>query len=118
MTLIVLAVCSACNDAPTVPAAPPLDAAARVRGRALYRQYCALCHGVGADGRGVRHEGLGSAPADFTRASFSAQTPPARAFAHIRDGVPGTAMPAWRALSDDEMWALVAYVRSVGKEGP
>jgi mono/diheme cytochrome c family protein len=57
-------------------------------------------------------------PADFTRASFRAETSSARAFGRIRGGVPGTAMPAWRALSDPEVWDLVAYLRSVSSEGP
>jgi hypothetical protein len=32
----------------------------------------------------------------------------------IREGVHGTAMPGWKALPDDAIWDLVAYVLSVG----
>jgi hypothetical protein len=32
----------------------------------------------------------------------------------IREGVHGTAMPSWKALPDDAIWDLVAYVLSVG----
>ena len=33
-------------------------------------------------------------------------------FRRIANGIEGTPMPAATALSDDEIWALVAYVKS------
>ncbi|HLK10612.1 MAG TPA: cytochrome c [Candidatus Binatia bacterium] len=97
-----------------VPAARLASPAARRRGAALFAEHCALCHGERGDGRGVRHEGLSTAPRDFTDPAWQQRTSPRRAFFAIREGVPGTAMPSWRALDDAQTWDLVARVLSFG----
>lgn len=89
------------------------SAEARERGRDLYLQNCVLCHGKRADGRGVRSLGLDRMPADFTKPEWSGAAAPSRAYRAIREGVPGTPMPSWSALSDAEAWDLVAYLVSV-----
>ncbi len=88
--------------------------AARERGRALFLQHCAICHGLHADGRGIRSEGLDPAPADFTNPEFHESVTPRQIFYWIQNGVPGTAMPAWKIFSDRETWELAAYILSVG----
>jgi mono/diheme cytochrome c family protein len=90
---------------------------ARARGRDLFVRHCAICHGEGADGRGQRRYSLSGPPADFTDPSWSERTPPPRAFTVIRDGVPGTSMPAWKVLDEDQTWDLVAYLHSVAEHG-
>ena len=35
----------------------------------------------------------------------------------IREGLRGTPMPSWKALSEDDCWDLVAYVLSAAR-GP
>ena len=104
-----------------VPPMPPdllSSDAARERGRALYRDKCVLCHGERADGRGVRRWSLIPPPRDYTDPAWRAQATPSSVYVTIRDGVRGTAMPAWTALSEDEVWDLVAYVLSVAEQGP
>ena len=91
------------------------SAAARTRGRTLFRQHCAICHGVRGDGRGIRSEGLDPAPMDFTNPRWRESVARRRVFYWIRNGVPGTAMPAWRIFDDGETWDLVAYVLSAGQ---
>ncbi len=93
-------------------------AAARERGRALYLQNCALCHGVNADGRGVRREGLSGPPRDFTDATWQKRYSARRIFFTIREGVRGTSMSAWGSLSDADAWDLVAYIRSRERRSP
>jgi mono/diheme cytochrome c family protein len=88
---------------------------ARDRGRALYLQNCALCHGVRADGRGVRREGLSSSPRDFTDVTWQKRYSARRIFFTIREGVRGTSMSAWGSLSDADAWDLVAYTRSLDR---
>ena len=101
-----------------VPWSQVRSADARQRGRQLYLRYCVLCHGEHADGRGVRSLGLDRQPADFTSPQWSGDDAPARAYRAIREGVPGTPMPSWSALSEAESWDLVAYLVSVNKLGP
>ncbi len=96
-----------------VPVARLGDPAARQRGRELFARYCAICHGERGDGRGERRAGLSTTPRDLTDPTWQARTSSLRIFVALREGVPGTAMPSWAALSTDETWDLVAYVRSL-----
>lgn len=90
-------------------------AEAREGGRVLFVAHCVLCHGERADGQGLRREGLDQPPRDFTSAAWRSSVSPGRVFVAIRDGVPGSAMPGWRTLTDDELWDLTAYVLSVAQ---
>jgi putative heme-binding domain-containing protein len=83
---------------------PPRDAgpAAVQAGSALFRERCADCHG--ADAKGVRGP-------DLTRL-WTAQGSDERVFQTIRSGVPGSIMPS-SAAPDDELWAIIAYLRSI-----
>lgn len=116
---LVLSGCSPDRDLPppyrdlAVPEERLASADARARGGALYLQYCALCHGVEADGRGVRREGFSSPPRDFTDPDVRRRSSARRMFFEIREGVRGTAMPSWKSLAEGETWDLVAYLRSV-----
>ena len=87
---------------------------ARARGSGLFREHCALCHGERGDGRGVRREGLTRQPRDFTNPAWRASTSPRHVFYVIREGLPGTPMPSWRALSEQDAWDMTAYVLSLG----
>ena len=98
-----------------VPSAWLASQDARARGAALFRESCVLCHGERGDGRGVRREGLTSQPRNFTDPQWRASTSPRRVFFAIREGLHGTAMPSWKALSEQESWALTAYVLSLGE---
>ena len=88
--------------------------ASRERGRALFLEHCALCHGERADGRGVRREGLTSPPRDFTDPAWRRRTSPRHVFFTSREGSPRTPMPAWRVLDDARTWDLTAYLLAVG----
>ena len=94
-----------------------LDAAdSRERGRALFLVNCALCHGERADGRGLRRN-LSSPAASFTSPLWAETISPRTAFFVIREGRRGTPMPAFKILTDEETWDLVAYVMGVAKNG-
>jgi high-affinity iron transporter len=105
---------SGCSRDLDVPRERLASAEARERGRALFAEHCALCHGERADGRGARREGLSTRPRDFTDPVWRRQTPPRAVFAAIREGVPGTAMPSWKALDPDQTWDLVAFLLGSG----
>jgi high-affinity iron transporter len=117
-------VCQACGgpdrDLPAayrrmvVPEAALSDPAVRARGRTLFLEHCALCHGDRGDGHGVRREGLSQPPRDFTSAAWRASTSPRRVFFAIREGLAGTPMPGWKSLSEQDAWDMTAYVLSLG----
>lgn len=91
---------------------------ARERGRALFMQKCALCHGQRADGSGVRSKGLSGKPANFTSPEWRANATPKSVFQILSEGKRGTSMPAWPTMTDEQKWDVVAYVLSVAEEGP
>jgi len=92
------------------PAGNPLagDAAAVRQGQNIYRGRCAVCHGI--DAKGFRGSDLTTG--DWVHGGSDEQI--ART---IKAGVPGTEMPANPNLSDDEVWMLVAYLRTLGAPG-
>ncbi len=90
------------------------------RGERLYRQACAPCHGIGGDGQGPAAPGLHPRPHDFTTGMYKFRTTPLDAIPTdadlvrtIREGIPGTAMPAWKhLLSGSQQMALAQYLKT------
>jgi high-affinity iron transporter len=82
------------------------------RGRALFAQPCAACHGSEGRGDGPAGAALDPKPADFHAAKMD-EISPFQAFNAIRVGVPGTAMAAFPSLSDRDVWDLAFYVVSL-----
>lgn len=91
---------------------------ARKRGREIFEDKCALCHGNRADGRGLRGKSLARRPTDFTSPQWRASTTASRVFEVVSEGVRGTSMPGWPTLSEDQKWDVTAYVLSVAEDGP
>ncbi len=76
----------------------------QAQGRALFQTHCSYCHGArGEGGRG----------ADLTTGHYRRGGEDANLFATVRNGIPGTEMPAVR-VTDDEVWKLVAFVKFLG----
>jgi len=92
---------------PVTRLASPLS---RARGRDLFQEHCALCHGQRGDGNGERREGLASPPRNFTDPGWRQSTSPRRVYFAIREGLAGTPMPEWKSLSEADAWDLTAYV--------
>jgi mono/diheme cytochrome c family protein len=84
---------------------------------ANWSQHCASCHGK--DGSGNTTMGKKLSVKDYTTAKVQAEFTDAKAAQIIKDGVSEggkTKMKAFKEkLSDDEVKALVAYVRSLKK---
>lgn len=83
-------------------------------GEYQFRSNCAFCHGLGARG--------GGRGPDLTRAQKHHGNSDAEIFHNIHDGITGTAMPAATnggigvGMSDEEIWQVVTYLRSVEKK--
>jgi mono/diheme cytochrome c family protein len=52
-------------------------------------------------------------PANLTVPPWSETANAGRTFLAIRNGVRGTAMPAWTAFTDRQVWELVAFIMSL-----
>lgn len=91
----------------------------------LYREHCAHCHGVTGDGAGPTAAFLNPYPRDYRRGIFKFKstagptTPPTHDDLKrvLINGIPGTAMPSFRLLADDELEALVQYVKYLAIRG-
>jgi mono/diheme cytochrome c family protein len=85
------------------------------KGRELYAANCASCHGLTGRGDGMDkpldEQGKPLSVRDLTSGGFRGGTKVEEVFKRIRCGVPGTPMSAAVALSDEEVWQLVYYVR-------
>lgn len=84
----------------------------------LYREHCAQCHGIQGDGRGPTSALLNPYPRDFRLGKFkykstSPRHPPSDADLRrvLVEGIPGTAMPAFGRLPEEEIDALLDYVK-------
>lgn len=99
---------------PTFPTPAP---ALVSEGGSLFAKRCAICHGETGAGDGVAAKFISPPPRDLTRESLKAyrqQGGPSEGLRHvIRSGIGGTAMPRFGALTEEEMDALVAFVRSI-----
>ncbi len=89
----------------------PPDAPSASRGKALFGQYCASCHGELGDGKGPSAAWLKPPPANFTDSQFMRGETPYDFYHVVSLGKRNTAMPAWdQTLSVQERWDVVAYV--------
>lgn len=93
-----------------VPVIRDLTAQQR-RGESLFQANCAFCHG--ADGTGKNWIGQFMEPKARDLTGFTtAEMDEERLRRTIRDGLPGTSMPAWQhVLQPAEIDAVTAYVR-------
>lgn len=119
---LALSACNAQDDSRTHRMEIPFDRLAdedmRERGRALFLNKCALCHGDRADGRGLRREGLSKRPTNFRSKDWRANADPLDVYTVVTEGKRGTSMPAWPTLGNEQRWALVAYLLGVSEESP
>ena len=95
-----------------------------VRGRHLYAEHCQHCHGVAGDGNGPTAKYLSPLPRDYRLGIFKFTLTQASDRARrsdlartIENGIPGTYMPSFKLLSEEEMTAIVEYVRWLAMRG-
>lgn len=97
------------------PVATDSDAAAR--GGSIYkgRGTCVLCHGARGTGDGDMSSMFNPPPRNFKEKIWQSARTDGEIFWAIKYGTE-EGMPRFEGkLSDEEMWALVTYVRSLGK---
>ena len=102
----------AAAPAPGQPADPAL-------GERVYRAHCAVCHGERGDGRGHAAHHFKTAPRDFTKGRFKIRSttggqPPSDDDLRrsIVRGLPGTGMLPQDHVSEAELRAVIAYIKT------
>jgi putative heme-binding domain-containing protein len=78
------------------------------QGKVLYDQHCTACHGANA-GAGERAPAIVS-----TATSMRGQRSDAQLMAIVKNGIPGSAMPAWgNRLSDGDIASIGAFIHAL-----
>ena len=84
--------------------------------KALYEQQCTKCHG--ADGRGDTKMGKKAGAKDYTDPKVQAEMKDDKAFKSIKEGLKEgdkVLMKPAEKVTDDEIKALIAYMRTFKK---
>jgi high-affinity iron transporter len=98
----------------TTPATPPNVA----HGKELFIANCSSCHGITGNGDGPAAASLNPKPANLASRERMQGTTPMHVFNSARLGIPGTAMPAFANLSDQDIWDVSYYVLSLSGAAP
>ncbi|NOX60081.1 MAG: c-type cytochrome [Planctomycetes bacterium] len=105
-----------------VPPEPAFDEIHWFRGRTLYLENCANCHG--ADGHpvadAVKYDGEGYPvpPRSFVSGIFKGGSDGHQLYARIWKGMAGTPMPSSEgSYTAGEMWDIIHYVQSLARAG-
>ena len=87
-------------------------------GRAIYEKHCIRCHGVAGKGDGVDGASLVVSPANF-QSQRSREKPDFELLITISHGIAYSPMHGWRGrLSEDEMWDVISYIRTMAPFKP
>ena len=104
------------NDETPVRVGP--DFSLYAEGKFVYENNCVVCHGVMGDGRGEMAASLGIKPRSFKTGIFKYRSTPwgklptTEDLEHtVHNGITGTAMGMFTNLSDDQLRAVVEYIK-------
>ncbi len=87
---------------------------AEKRGERLFQGNCAFCHGADGSGKNWIGQFLEPHPRNLTDPAFMAATSRQAVARSIREGLPGTSMPAWKSvLNERQISDIVAYLARV-----
>src|SRR5262245_24592379 len=97
--------------------APVAEVHDTLHGHFVYMKNCVFCHGRRGDGKGEMGLTVRPLPRDFSSGIFKYRSTPAGSLPTnddlmrtVREGIPDTAMPAFRALSPRDVQAVIEYV--------
>ncbi|PHS65825.1 MAG: cytochrome c class I [Flavobacterium sp.] len=86
------------------------DEAATSKGKKIYKQMCAICHGMKGKGDGMAGSALKPKPANFTKAEIQEDSDGA-IFWKITEGR-GNMVSYKETLSETQRWQLVNFIRT------
>ena len=88
-------------------------------GKRVYEENCGVCHGLSGDGQGMAAHMFQTPPRDFREGKYKFRSTPTGSLPldsdlvrSVKSGVRGTAMIPQDHLSDEEIGAVVQYIKS------
>ncbi len=110
--------CEGCHESARLLVTRGVSPHGRLDGADLFRRNCAFCHGTDGSGHNWIGTFLEPHARDLRESRIAALDAVALAEI-IRNGLPGTSMPAWKGmLSDAELFAVAGHVRALAAAGP
>src|SRR5512138_275413 len=103
------ATAAACGSVPPeyVGKTNPLGPGSASACATAFQANCVACHGPSGKGDGPAASALNPPPADLAKVGEDATDD--RLLWHISNGVPGSAMPAWKGvLTDEQIWQVIS----------
>ena len=101
---------------PHVNSPVPADEPNLLAGAKLYKENCAVCHGLPGEPRNAIANGMFPKPPQLFRGMGVTDDEAWESFAKISGGIRMTGMPGFReSLSDTQMWQLSQLVKSADK---
>lgn len=96
----------------------PDDDATWQRGKEHFQHHCQICHGMDGRNTGVPFAGKMDPPvADLSEKEVQDYSDGQLKWI-IENGISPSGMPGWKGiLSDDEMWAMVRFIRKLPPKG-
>lgn len=90
-----------------------------IAGAQLYREHCAVCHGVTAETKSATAKGMFPAPPPLLHGKGVTDDPAGETYWKIANGIRLTGMPAYRgSLTDEQMWEISELLATADKLPP
>ena len=86
------------------------------RGAELFGQDCVACHGARGAGDGPMAAKLDPRPIDLTDRKRASGRSLLALYQAVSQGVSGTSMPAFKALSDQDRWAVAFFAGTLSRD--
>ena len=83
------------------------------KGKKVYAQNCAVCHGPEGKGDGAAGASLNPKPRNLVEGKWTKGGSSKDLFLTLTNGIAGGSMVAFAHLSKEDRWALVHYIRSI-----
>jgi thiosulfate dehydrogenase len=94
----------------------PADEAILVAGALLYREHCAVCHGLNGRPETATAKGMFPKPPQFFQGHGVTDDPVGETYWKVKNGIRLTGMPAYGAsLSDQQLWQVSLLLAHAGK---
>jgi mono/diheme cytochrome c family protein len=97
-------------------AAIPVNEDNLMAGARVYRQQCAVCHGMAGEPETPTSKGMFPHPPQLLKGRGVTNDPPGVTFWKVKNGIRLTGMPAYGlSLSEDQLWQVSLFLANANK---